>query len=113
MCWERYPLGVRRSVVVKVEEKTVWRRFCLHRGNWLCRIVLGVLLCLGLTVLAKTNRCVDLSYESAAQTGGVYGSQEVRGDQPERDLERIAQEDPIGLLRLTEQNYRRSVKDYG
>ena len=90
----------------------MWRRFCLHRRNWLCRIVLGVLLCLGLTVLAKTNRCVDLNYESSAQTGGVCGSQEVRGDQPERDLERMAQEDPIGLLRLTEQNYQRSVKDY-
>ena len=112
MWGERSRLDVIRPFVLDVEERAVWRSFCLHRGNWFCRAVLGVLLCLGLTVLAKTNRCVDLNYQNTAWAAGVYPSQQVRADQQEWDMERMAKEDPIGLLRMTEQNYQRSVRDY-
>lgn len=90
----------------------MWRKFCLHRGNWCCRIVVGLLICFGLAILAKTNRCVDMNYHSTAWAAGALPNQNIRAEQQEAEFERLAREDPIALLKLALQNYQTSVIDY-
>ena len=72
---------------------------------------MGVAICVLLIVLTCSNRCVDLSYRSqvlAASNPPIYNMEAQR----QVEIERLALEDPLGLLKLGRKNYQNSVHDY-
>jgi hypothetical protein len=89
----------------------MWRKLRKQGSNWCCRIGLGLAIGTVLIVLASNNRCADRSYHYqalAAEEAPPY-SEEM---QIQVELERLAGEDPLGLLRLAQESYHKSVRDY-
>lgn len=89
----------------------MWRTVCKKRGNWCSRIVLGVTICGLLVVLAGSNRSADLNYSGqilAASNPPIYNMEAQR----QAEIERLALEDPLALLRLAQKNYQNFVRDY-
>lgn len=95
----------------RLGQTLMWRILREQGGNWCCRIGLGLVICAALISLASTNRCADLSYRNAAfavEEAPHYS----KGEQVVVELERLAGEDPLGLIRRAHQNYQESVRDY-
>ena len=95
----------------------MWRLICRQGGNWCCRIVLGITLGTALLLLgAKSNRSADVSFvypsqAFAAEISAGPSLQDAEQAQLE-EVERLAREDPMALLKLARKNYQRSVRDY-
>ena len=89
----------------------MWKKLRQQGSNWCSRIGLGLALCTVLVILASTNRCADQSYRSQAIAAGRLPP--VRAEMTiQRELQRLAQNDPLELIRLVRQNYHKSVRDY-
>ncbi len=90
----------------------MWRILREQGGNWCCRIGLGLAICAVLIGLASTNRGADQSYRNAAFAVVEEAPPFSKEVQVEAELERLAREDPLGLIRLAQQSYQKSVRDY-
>ena len=90
----------------------MWRILREQGGNWCCRIGLGLAICAALIGLASSNRCADLSYRNATVAVVEEAPFHSEGEQVEAELERLAGEDPLGLIRRAQQSYEESVRDY-
>ena len=89
----------------------MWRTLCRKRGNWYSRIGLGVAICALLVLLAGSNRSADMNYSGqvlAASNLPIYNMEAER----QAEIERLASEDPLALLRLAQKNYQNFVRDY-
>ncbi len=89
----------------------MWRTLREQGGNWCCRIGLGLAICTALIALASTNRCVDLSYRNQALGAGETP---LRNEEMnvQAELERLAREDPLALLKLAQESCQKFVRDY-
>ncbi len=103
----------------------MWRKIREQGPNWCCRIGLGLAIGSVLVVLASNNRAADQSYHYQAFAAEIEAEVEVEVEveaeevplyneemQIQLELERLAKEDPLGLLKLAQQSYRKSVRDY-
>ena len=89
----------------------MWRTLYRQKSSWCSRIVVGVTICVLLTSMAASNRSIDRSYRNqvlAAARPVSYSPVEER----QTELERLAREDPIRLLKLSQKSYQNSVRDY-
>ncbi len=89
----------------------MWQILRQQGSNWCSRIGLGFAICTVLVILASTNRCADQSYRSQALAAGqaLPVSEEIT---IQLELERLALENPLELIRLVRRNYHKSVRDY-
>lgn len=116
----------------------MWRKIRDQGGSCCCRIGLGLVMGLVLMVLASNNRAAEQSYHYQALAGEVAAAEVVTkaeavalvetetkahakvpnasprvGEvQIKLDPERLAEQDPLGLLKLALASYRKSIKDY-
>lgn len=90
----------------------MWRALCRQRKkNWCSRIGLGLAICVLLIILAGSNRDPELNCSSqvlAASNPPIVNMEAER----EAQIERLAREDQVALLRLAEELYQNSVRDY-
>ena len=89
----------------------MWHKSRRQKRNWFSRIGLGLVICITLMLLAASNRSVDLSYHNLVLAAGDAPSYSREAD-VQAELERLASEDPIGLLKLARKNYQNAVRDY-
>ena len=82
----------------------MWQILREQGGNWCCRIGLGLAICAVLIGLASTNRGADQSYRNAAFAVVEEAPPFSKEVQVEAELERLAREDPLGLIRLAQQS---------
>ena len=98
-------------------EPIMWRLIHKQGGNWCCRIGLGLALSTVLILLAaKSNRSIDISlaYPRQALAADIQPGLDLQTTEQARlaELERLAREEPLTLIRLSRKNYQRSVRDY-
>ena len=90
----------------------MWRTLCRQRKkNWCSRIGLGLAICVLLIILVGSNREQELNCSSqvlAASNPPIMNLEVER----EAQIERLAEEDPLALLKLAEELYQNSVRDY-
>jgi len=89
----------------------MWRTLYRQRNNWCSRVGLGAAICVVLILLAASNRSVELHYRSQVLAAGNPPNYSVEA-QRQAELERLAREDPLNLLKLARKNYQNSVRDY-
>ena len=89
----------------------MWRTLYRQKSSWCSRIVVGVTICVLLTSMAASNRSIDRNYRNQVLAAGRSASHSLE-EQRQGELERLAREDPIGLLKLAQQSYQNSVRDY-
>ena len=101
----------------------MWQKLRKQGSHWCCRIGLGLAIGTVLIVLASNNRAADQSYRYQALATEIEVEVAVEEEAEESpldseevqiqlELERLAGEDPLGLLRLAQESYHKSVRDY-
>ena len=98
----------------------MWQKPYRQRGNWCSRIGLGAIIGIVLILLSASNRSVDLSYHNQVLAAVNSLNSSNSPDSPsysqeakmQAELERLAREDALGLLKLALKNYQNAVRDY-